>query len=122
MNDVTLKINRLMIGIAAAVCLSIAGYGFSQLAPREDWPQWLGALIRIGLMLAAVWLASAKWFGAKGSVEVSLKTLVAIIAVLVALSLRPRIAVPAIGVIAGLWFIVRPRKPKHQIDRSKNRK
>lgn len=121
MNDGKLKINRTAIGLTSLACLAVAGFiryqDYSD--GTTDWPGWL---VRLGVTIGAIWIASAKWFGAGGSIALSPKALLAVVAALTAISIRPRISIPALVVITALWFFVRPRNPKSTIDRSKNRK
>lgn len=122
MDNVSIKINRTIIGLASIACLAVAGYVWYQAADESQQPGWLGPLVRLGVTIGAIWIASAKWFGIRGSIELSPKALLAVVAVLAAIAIRPRIGLAAVIVIAVLWFVVRPRRPRETIDRRKNPK
>lgn len=119
MNDTKIKISRNMVGLVSALCLLSAGAIWVRYFDSTNKPDALGLLTRLGITFGAIWIASVKWFGKGGTINLSPKALVAVIAAIIAIHIRPKIAIPAIIVITVLWFLVRPQKS--QIDRSKNR-
>lgn len=116
-SELRIKINRLLIGGLAVLCLaSAAAIWFSN--PDADPSEsrlagMLGALIRVGLVLGALAIA----LPAGRSVNVTIKTIIIGLAALTGVALRPRIVIPILIVLAVVAFLIMPRKKGWLVER-----
>jgi hypothetical protein len=110
MGEIRIRINRHVVGAAAAVSLLAAavlwGLKFQAETEAAQWDGALGPCTRIGLFLAAVWIALPR---SARSIDVPLKAVVIVAAGFVGIVLRPRLFVPVTVVVGILVFVLMPR-------------
>jgi hypothetical protein len=110
----SVPLNRTKVGIAAVLCLVVAlslqpwAYDSSNLA------LWQAALGRVGIVMAALWLALPGRNQPAAWAKLSPRVIGLIVVGLIATSrLSLRILLPGAAVIGLLFLLLRPR-PKHR--------
>lgn len=110
---IRISVNRKLVGLCAALCLGGAGFLWYRWSPggtgriaAEQGTALLAALTRVGLVLAALWIALPP----TGQVDISPRVLVVGFAALVGVALRPKFFIPLLLALAVLAFLLRPRK------------
>ncbi len=115
----TIPINRTLVGVISVVCLITAGC-LHQFVTIEQFAQKVaatGAFMRVGLLMFAFWLALPTRTRDAAWANVSPWVFVGLIAAIVGVAVRPKIAIPLIVVLAVFGFIVRPRNKKRSSRR-----
>ena len=109
MTDEKITVNRPLVGIIALTCLGIALYLF---VSGSNQPLWLGAFVRVGLVMSALWLALPSKNREAAWARMSPKTFAGVSIALFALIARPQIMkfmLPLLLVIGALCYMLRPR-------------
>ena len=104
----TVTINRTLVGVLALTCLigAVAAFFYEE----DDVNMWRGIFTRVGLVLTALWMALPK-DGALGKwANVSLTTLIGIMAAIFMVARNPRQYVPLLLVVAAIARFLRPRE------------
>ncbi|MFP6765920.1 MAG: hypothetical protein VB858_19980 [Planctomycetaceae bacterium] len=118
MNQDTVKVtvNRPLVGIISLCCLIPWGYLMLRYPQAEgDLKMFMGALLRVGLLMGAFWYALPTKNRPAAWAQVSPRTFVAMLAAVIGIVARPRIFVPLLGVLAVVGFFLRPRpKPRDE--------
>ncbi|MBI1345122.1 hypothetical protein GC163_02420 [bacterium] len=115
MTNTEIPVNRTLVGCLAVGCLVIGGL-LEWLVANDAAGLWTGAFVRVGVVLAALWLAlpsrtrEAAW--ARVPLWKVLGTAVGLL-----LIIRSRIPfqllIPA-GILFGIiWIVLRPRPPRY---------
>jgi len=120
-DETRIPINRHLVGFAAFLCLGGAAVLWMihpESGPEENtWELLKSACTRVGLVMAALWIALPR---TGSSVEVSPKVLLAGLAAFVGAVLRPRFVIPLLLILAVLTVILRPREKnrrQHELRR-----
>lgn len=104
-----ITINKWLIVAGAVVCLSAAGaiwYFNSEADSLANlWSGMLGALTRVGLILAALGLVVPRG----RTMTVSWKIFLIAVAALVGIALRPKLAIPLMAILVAVAVFLRPR-------------
>ena len=108
---------RRVIGLLSVVCLS-TGIVLWQ----SDWGTtvWVGMLVRIGMVLAAFWLALPSGSRAAAWANVSPSAFIGVLLAAASLAAWPkvaRVAIPIAIAVAVIAFFLRPRKRERPRDR-----
>ena len=104
-----IAVNRPLVGVIALACLSTAAGLYVVHGDSEDWYMWRGAFTRAGLIMSAIWFALPSKGREAALANVSLPALFGFVAMVVAVSYRPRVYIPLMAVIAVVGFFLRPR-------------
>jgi hypothetical protein len=113
-------VNRQLVGVLALVCVGIAGV-FLVTGAEGPSELWQGAFFRVGIVLAAFWLALPSRTREAAWARISLWNLVGVLAVilLVARARVPlKLLVPGALVFALALTLLRPRRksrPAHRL-------
>lgn len=97
-------VSRPLVGILAVICL---GAGIV-LQFRQSTSALGGPFLRVGILLAALWLALPLKRSSTPSTRVSPAILVALLAGLIFVARRPGALIPALFFLAVLWLLLRP--------------
>lgn len=104
-----IAINRWRVGMCALLCLVTAGVlavlYFQAESDENNFAAPLGAFVRVGLVLAALWFA----LPADRQINLSPKVVLIAFAALVGVVLRPRYVIPLLVLLAVLAVVFRPR-------------
>lgn len=118
MTSTEIPINRTLVGCLAVGCLASGGL-LVLFVPNDASQMWSGAFIRVGVVLAALWIALPTRTREAAWARVPLWK-VASIGVGLLLIVRSRIPlqllIPAGIIIGVLWILLRPRT-KHRLRR-----
>ena len=112
MNDAKIAINRTLVGVLALSCLGAAVAIWVYAPTGTDWMLWRGAFTRVGLLLAAFWLALPSGHREAAWANVTPMTFIGILLAIAGVAARPKVAVPVLIVLAVLGFVLRPREKK----------
>ena len=102
----TVTINRGLVGGLALA--SLVGAGVSFLWETDDVPFWQGVFTRVGIVLAALWLALPKDGTLGPWANVSLTTLIGIIVAIFVVARNPKQYVPIVLAVAVIARYLRP--------------
>lgn len=119
-------INRTLVGVLALICLlsAVAIWLTRQDAANADTnaTMWQAAFTRVGLVMAAFWIALPSKGREAAWANISKQSLVVILLGLVALTrLKLQIVLPAVAVLLVLGSILRPRPKNRPAARSHRR-
>ena len=104
-------INRGLVGWLALA--SLLGAGASFLFEADDVNVWQGIFTRVGIVLTALWMALPKDGTLGNWANVSLTTLIGIVAAIFVVARNPRQSVPMLLAVAAIGRLLRPRdKPR----------
>ncbi len=104
-------VNRTLVAVIAVVCLAIAAIVFA--VDSERWAV-IGAFLRVGLVMGALWFAIPATGGRLGwRIAAPIIVAVAIVAGAVRNARMLVVVVPLLLVIAALMLIFRPKPPSH---------
>ena len=104
-------INRGLVGWLALA--SLLGAGASFVFEGEDVNVWQGIFTRVGIVLTALWMALPKDGTLGNWANVSVTTLIAIVAAIFVVARNPRQSVPVLLAVAAIGRFLRPRdKPR----------
>ena len=112
MSEGKITINRTLVGVLALACLLAAGAIWIGAPNDNQWNMWCGAFTRVGLLMSAFWLALPSGGREAAWKDVTPWTFVGILLAVVGLAARPRVAVPALIVLAIVGCVLRPRPKK----------
>ena len=125
MKDQKIPVSRPLVGILALTCFAAAAailftqsnfvsvvFQEQKLAIDEAWWMWLGGFVRVGLLLAAFWVALPSRNRQAAWANVSPWTFGGMLVAVVMVALRPRVIVPLLLVAAVLGFLLRPRRKR----------
>lgn len=116
MSTQNLPVNRTAVGLIALGCLTLgAGLYFvvSWLPDSSSVVFLQGALIRVGLLMGAVWLALPGRHQAAAWANISPRTVVGLLlAVIVTARIQLRILIPVAVVIGVILVLLRPRSKR----------
>lgn len=68
--------------------------------------------MRVGLLMTAIWVAMPRQENDPAWVGVSPWNFVGIIAAVIGIALRPKVAIPFLLVLSVVGYVLRPRRPK----------
>lgn len=113
-----MTVNRPLVGILAVICLGAGGILLIQASTSALG----GTLLRVGVLLGALWLALPFRKSSPGSARVSPFVLIGVLAAMLFLVRRPAALIPSLLLLAVLWLLLRPWhrpgvKPSRQTDR-----
>jgi len=119
MSGEKLPVNRALVGFLTLACLG-AVLVLWFFAPEDDkrWRLILAALVRVGCLMAAFWLALPTRHRKAAWADVSPTTFVGILLAIVGVAVRPRIAIPILIVLVFIGLVLRPREKKRPGSRS----
>jgi len=110
--------NRTLAGVSALSCLALALAIWTTHPADPSWRMWMSGFVRVGLLLSAIWLAlptdsrNAAW------TNVTPRSLLVVLLVVVALvRLKLKIVVIFVAVLAVATLVLRPRgkqRPKNR--------
>ncbi len=107
MTEQQISVNRTLVGLIALACLATGlVIGFVD----EFANLWCGAFVRVGLIMAALWIALPSGDREAAWANVSPLSLIGVMAFAVMLAGRPRVFLPLLVVFAVLWLILWPRR------------
>ncbi len=105
-----ITINKLKTGIVAISCF--VGAMIVYLLERDLSNVWFSILLRIGLVMSAIWLALPSKSKPAAWANVSPTTLGIIVVAIVGIGYRPKIALPIIVGVAVIGYFLKPREKK----------
>ncbi len=108
MNTREIPVNRTLAGILA-ILLTIAGLVLWLVMDRAELG---GAMLRVGLLLAAFWYALPTKTREAAWANVSLFSLVVFLVLAIIFVRRPRVFFPILVAMTALGFFLRPRKKR----------
>ena len=108
MAEQQISVNRTLVGMIAAACL-VAGLliGFVD----EFANLWCAAFVRVGLVMAALWVALPSGDREAAWANISPLTLVGILLFALVFVRRPLVFLPILIGVALIGFFLRPRRP-----------
>lgn len=111
----TVTINRGLVGWLAVACL--LGAGAAILLETDEVKLWQGVFTRVGIVLAALWMALPKDGTLGRWANVSITTLIGIIVAIFVVARNPKQYVPIVMAVAVIARFLRPReKPRPPRD------
>ncbi len=105
-------VNRHLVGLLALMCLVAAGIILLGFGNNLQLRQWGSAFLRVGLVLAAFWIALPTRYRDAAWAEVNPLVIPGFVVAFLLLAYRPRIGIPILVVAAVFGFLLRPRRPK----------
>jgi hypothetical protein len=122
MGNDKIAINRTLVGVLAICCL-VGAVSLHLLVPGSDEARlWLAGFIRVGLVLAAFWIALPSGDRQAAWANLSRNTLIGIVLGMLALFRLPfRIVLPVAISIAVIGYMLHPRgkqRPRSRAPRS----
>ena len=110
MSHEKIAVNRTLVGVLALACLIAAGVIMFQGATAGNALMWQGAFVRVGIVMAAFWLALPTKNREAAYANVSPTTFVGLILGIFAVARYPRTVLPVLIVIAVIGYFLRPRR------------
>ncbi len=111
MGEQKIAIDRTMVGIIALTCLLTAAVIFVSARNDENWVYWQAAFTRVGLVMAAFWLALPSRHRDAAWANVSPMTLVGLFLTAITLA-RFKLLIPVVAVLVVVGLFFRPKKNK----------
>jgi hypothetical protein len=109
-------VNRALVGVLSIACCSIAGV--MALADSEGPSLWQGAFLRVGVVLAAFWLALPSRTREAAWVRIPLWNIVGVLLViLVATRIPLKLLIPGLVVFGIALMLLRPRRRNRPAQR-----
>lgn len=102
----SISVNRTLVGIIAVVCL---GVGLAMLVVDSTENMWAAALIRVGLVTGAFWIALPSRDREAAWANLSPHTLLAVLLGALVFVSRPRVFLVLFIPLAIIGFFLRPR-------------
>jgi len=107
-NTPQIPVNRTLVGIMATVCCGIAGV-MAVYKVEGSVALWQGAFLRVGIVLAAFWLALPTRTREAAWARVSIWTVAGVLLAVVALVRMPnRFLLPVAGLVGVALMVLRP--------------
>jgi len=111
MTTTEIPINRTLVGWLASGCLACGGL-LVLLSQHDASQMWSGAFIRVGVVLAALWMALPTRTREAAWARVPLWKVVSIglgLLLIVRSRIPLQLLIPAGFIMGGLWILLRPR-------------
>ena len=108
----TSQVNRPLVGVVSLACFTGAAVVWWQFDDRPWSTAAVGSLTRIGLVMAALWLALPGRFGAIAGAKLSPKVFMFVLAGVALVAARPRtllFMLPLLAVLGFFALVIRPR-------------
>lgn len=105
-------VNRTLVGILAVLCL-VSGAVLMLSGSTGPIALWQGALFRVGVVLAAFWLALPSRTREAAWARVPIWQVVGVLLVILAVARSPaaaKVLIPAAFALAGILLALRPRR------------
>ncbi len=107
MAEQQISVNRTLVGVIAGACL-VTGVAIGFV---DDFANlWCAAFVRVGLVMAALWVALPTRERDAAWANVSPITLIAILVFALVFVRRPLVFLPILVAVAAIGFFVRPRR------------
>lgn len=109
MNERRIPINRALVGIICVACFA-AALGLWLKGVDETGELWFAGFIRVGLLMAAFWLALPTQNRDAAWANVSPATFVGLLLAVILMPRYPRYIIPALVLLVILGFVLRPKR------------